>query len=234
MKAKVNGKLITVSYFHKVSCFSQSSVSHISGLRILRERTLELLDTMFELDIRHYVATMLHPKYRQLRGCSKEERSHACEFIREEMLKIMRNDRSNDLSIIEPKNKKQKIEKSILDQYEDTSENESDTSEKQDDSIDYDVTVHKSSKPDELTKYLDMYIDKTTLSQNPLEFWKANRTIYPVLARVARKIHCIQATSAAVERQFSGAGIVLNERRTCLNPEHLDDILFIRTMENIK
>jgi len=80
---------------------------------------------MFELDIRHYVATMLHPKYRQLRGCSKEERNQTCEYIREEMFKIIRNDRSNDSSIIEPINKKQKIEKSILEEYEDTTENES-------------------------------------------------------------------------------------------------------------
>ena len=52
--------------------------------------------------------------------------------------------------------------------------------------------------------------------------------------RIARKIHCIPATTAAVERQFSAAGFTLNERRTCLDPAHLDDILFIRAMENIK
>ena len=79
-----------------------------------------------------------------------------------------------------------------------------------------------------------MHIDKTRLSQNPLEFWKENRTVYPISARVASKIHCIPATSAAVERQFSGAGVVLNERRTILDSEHLDNTLFIRAMGKIQ
>jgi hypothetical protein len=79
-----------------------------------------------------------------------------------------------------------------------------------------------------------MCIDKTELSQNPLDFWIANRTIYPILARVARNIHCIPATSAAAERQFSSAGFVLNERRTCLDPEQLDNILCIRAIANLK
>ena len=107
-------------------------------------------------------------------------------------------------------------------------------SEKPDDDIDSDVTDHKPTKADELTKYLEIHIDKTRLSQNPLEFWKENRTVYPILARVARKIHCIPATSAFVERQFSEPGVVLNERRTSLDPEHLDNILFIRAMEKIQ
>ena len=166
----------------------------ILGLQIIRERTLQLLDLMFELDIRHYVATMLHPKYRQLRGCSKEERNQTCEYIREEMFKIIRNDRSNDSSIIEPINKKQKIEKSILEEYKDTTGNESNLSEEQDFTVDDEVIGHKSSKSDELTKYLDMFIDKTTLSSNPLAFWRDNQNIFPILSRVARKIHCIPAT----------------------------------------
>lgn len=231
---KVNKKSLVIFNLYRVRCFSQSYVLCTLGLRILRERTLELLDLMFELDVRHFAATMLHPKYRQLKGCSKEERNQACNYIREEMNKIMKNDRSNDLFTIEPTTKKQKIEKSILEEYEDTSENESDLEEKEDDNSDSDAVDYKSSKPDELSKYLDMHIDKTELSQNPLDFWKANRTIYPILARVARKIHCIPATSAAVERQFSSAGFVLNERRTCLDPEQLDNILCIRAMEKLK
>ena len=158
---------------------------------------------MFELDVRHLAATMLHPKYRQLRGCSQDERNQACEYIRDKIDKIIQNDRSNEPCIIEPIAKKQKTGKSILDQYEDLSDDESDLSEKPGDDIDSYVTDYKPAKADKLTKYLEMYIDKTRLSQNPLEFWKENRTVYPILARVARKIHCIPATSTAVERQFS-------------------------------
>jgi len=57
----------------------------------------------------------------------------------------------------------------------------------------------------------------------------SNIRIY--VSKSCRKIHCIPATSAVVERQFSSAGFVLNERRTSINPDYLDNILFIRTME---
>ena len=57
----------------------------------------------------------------------------------------------------------------------------------------------------------------------------SNILIY--VSKSCRKIHCIPATSAAVERQFSSAGFVLNERRISINPDYLDNILFIRTME---
>ncbi|CAF1368898.1 unnamed protein product [Rotaria magnacalcarata] len=120
------------------------------GLCILRERTLQLLNLMFELDVRHFVATMLHPKYRQLRDCSKEERNQASQYTRDQMSKIIRHDRSNDSCIIEPKTKRQKSEKSILEAYEDTSGNESDSFQKQDDDSGSDVDDHKSTKSDEL------------------------------------------------------------------------------------
>ncbi|CAF2132255.1 unnamed protein product [Rotaria magnacalcarata] len=204
------------------------------GVKILRERTLELLNLMFELDIRHYASTMLHPKYRQLKGCSKQEKDQTCKYIREEMIKIIRKDKSFTSIITEPIVKKQKTEKSILERFEDDSEYDFDLSDKQDDSftsVDYD---YKSPKPDELTKYLDMYIDKTTISQNPLDFWRLNQSPFPILTKLARKLHCIPATSAAVERQFSGAGFVLNERRTCIDPDNVDNILLIRSVEKYK
>ena len=154
---------------------------------------------VFELNVRYLASTMLHPKCHQLRGCSQEKRNQACEYIREEINKIIQNDRSNEPCIIESK---AKTEKSILGQYEDLSDDESALSAKLDDDIDFDITDYKPAKADELTKYLEMYMDKTRLSQNSLEFWKENRTVYPILAPVARKIHCIPAISAAIVRQI--------------------------------
>jgi hypothetical protein len=189
---------------------------------------------MFQLDVIHFAATMLYPKYKQLKGCSREDKDLACQHIREEMMKIIKHDPSSSSIIIEPSTKKTKLEQSILERYDDDSEYDCDLSDKQDDSstsVDYD---YKPPKPGELTKYSEINIDKIQLSQNPLDFWRSNKNIFPILAKVARKIHCIPATSASVERQFSGAGLVLNERRTCLDPDTVDSILFIQSMKKLK
>jgi hypothetical protein len=43
---------------------------------------------MFELDLRHYAATLLHPRYRQLKDCSNIERNEVYSYVREEMKRI--------------------------------------------------------------------------------------------------------------------------------------------------
>ena len=80
----------------------------------------------------------------------------------------------------------------------------------------------RGKKADELNRYINMELEKTTLDSNPLSFWKQQQNKFP---------HSIAATSASVERQFSGAGLVIQERRTSLNPEQLDNILLIRSMK---
>ena len=70
-----------------------------------------------------------------------------CAFIREEMNKIIKNDRSNALFPIEPTTKKQNIEKSMLEEYEDTSGNESHLEEKEDDNFNSDVVDYIVENP---------------------------------------------------------------------------------------
>eukprot|EP01084_Bolivina_argentea_P178825 309082_1 len=71
----------------------------------------------------------------------------------------------------------------------------------------------------ELKKYLeDDDIDDETLGEsfgNPIEFWlsKQNKKRYPHLHIVAINILSIPASSAAVERLFSLAGLILSNRR---------------------
>lgn len=186
---------------------------------------------MFELDVRYYVASLLHPKYRQLKGCSKNERERVYKYIRKRMSEII-NESTEEPEVIQPIYKKMKTQTSIFEQYED----DSDFNEPMDDntssgSEDY---AFIPPKVDELARYLSMDIDKTFLCEDPLEFWRKHQQIFPVLTKLARRIHCIPASSAAVERQFSGAGVVINERRTSLEPAQVNNILFIRSVQSVE
>ncbi|CAF2155624.1 unnamed protein product, partial [Rotaria magnacalcarata] len=55
--------------------------------------------------------------------------------------------------------------------------------------------------------------------QNPLIFWKDHRDKLPYLTKLARRLYSMPATSACVERQFSAVGLLINERRSSLNPD---------------
>jgi hypothetical protein len=63
--------------------------------------------------------------------------------------------------------------------------------------------------------------------ENPLLWWKQNASTYPLLAKAARRWLCVPATSAPVERLFSVAGRVIEERRSRLEPFLVDDIVFL-------
>ncbi|CAF1443614.1 unnamed protein product, partial [Didymodactylos carnosus] len=66
-----------------------------------------------------------------------------------------------------------------------------------------------------------------------LPFWKENELKFPNLSLLARLLFSIPATSTGVERQFSAAGFVINERHVSLNPETVEDILLVRSVQKI-
>ena len=62
---------------------------------------------------------------------------------------------------------------------------------------------------------------------HPLEWWKENCQKLPLLAKLAKKYLCIPATSAPSERALSLAGYIVNQRRACLLPEHVNMLVFL-------
>ncbi|CAF1565237.1 unnamed protein product, partial [Didymodactylos carnosus] len=58
------------------------------GLSFFRTRTVQLLNLMFTLDIRHYTATLLHPRYRKLKTCSNLEIRNCHKYVRQQMALI--------------------------------------------------------------------------------------------------------------------------------------------------
>jgi len=68
---------------------------------------------------------------------------------------------------------------------------------------------------------------KTTAHVCPLKWWKEHENIFPNISALARRILCIPATSAPVERVFSTAGNTITKKRSRLACEKAGDIIFL-------
>ncbi|CAF1420608.1 unnamed protein product, partial [Rotaria sordida] len=193
----------------------------LEGITWFRERLLKLIDELFVLDVRHYCATMLHPKYRLLKNCTEEERSQCHKYVREQLKIIRDSDSTIDAykQTAVPPPKKFKTADTLFDRFEDDCP--FDTSDEKVQLIDYSSDEYEFNikQSDELDRYLIMPIDKSSLTNNPLDFWKTQSEKFPLLSKLAKQIHSIPATSTGVERQFSSAGLIINQRRTNINPE---------------
>ena len=63
---------------------------------------------------------------------------------------------------------------------------------------------------------------------NPSEWWKKNSEIFPLLSHVAKKWFCIPASSATSERVFSARVNIVTYKRTRLQPENVDKLVYIQ------
>jgi hypothetical protein len=188
---------------------------------------------MVDLDIRHYCATLLHPDYRSLKGCTNDERVECHNYVREQLKLIEKKQKNNNNEM--QKNKLLKPEhSSILDDFKDDANTYDDECDDDYDSrsVEYSLSL-PMTQSDDLSRYLSMKIDMKHYDFDVLKFWKSNTDELPHLSHVARQIHCIPATSAATERQFSITGLTFTNRRTCLDPEQLDNVLCIRTIAKL-
>ena len=72
-----------------------------------------------------------------------------------------------------------------------------------------------------------MELKRMPLDCDPLVWWKDNCSTLPKMAKIAKKILGIPASSVPSERVFSKAGEVISARRSRLQPSNVDMILFL-------
>jgi hypothetical protein len=70
----------------------------------------------------------------------------------------------------------------------------------------------------------------------PLAFWQSHRCRFPKLAVITRSTYSIPACARTRtnERAFSAAGHVMTDLRPTLDPEHLDELLLVRSFNKLK
>ena len=69
--------------------------------------------------------------------------------------------------------------------------------------------------------------DRADIYLTLVQHWK-RQTRLPLLQQVARRLLCVQPTSAEAERTFSIAGHICNRRRLRLVPETVEALTFLR------
>ena len=81
--------------------------------------------------------------------------------------------------------------------------------------------MFRRSKRQKLTSELEKYLQLPLANKraNILEYWKVQRTEFPLLSKMAMDILPAQAASVAVERDFSQAGRVVAPARSSLQPK---------------
>ncbi len=180
-----------------------------------------MLKFKFTFDEKHLAAAVLHPLYRRLTFATSycKRIAHLC--IQEQLNDILGLNKTQLMTNSEPLKKKHK---SIEDHFADPDD---------DGSYDNNYTSSSTTKNDEFEKYLRMNIDDIYKQPNPLPFWRDHQSKFPGLSLLARRLFSVPVASAGVERQFSSAGLAVSQHRTSLDPDTVNDVLFVRSIQNL-
>ena len=83
------------------------------------------------------------------------------------------------------------------------------------------------SPEQELMEYIASS-DMLQLNDDVPLFWKNNQNKFPILSSIVRDLYSIPASNNSVERLFSSAGSTISDRRTNLNPDKVNKVLFLK------
>lgn len=151
----------------------------------------------------HKVALFLWPKFNQLRMMSSEQSADVHAHVRTLLLPMEENaavDRVRDSDVPPAK-------KTAFAEWENQ-----------------DVDLQQDA--DEVTLYMS-HRHVMNDERDLVGWWRTNSMVYPKLAKLARSVLCVPASSSSSERVFSAAGQTLEQRRTALKPSTVDAILFL-------
>ncbi|GES86272.1 zinc finger BED domain-containing protein 1-like [Rhizophagus clarus] len=95
--------------------------------------------------------------------------------------------------------------------------------------------IYASSNPADSSEEIDKYleINEECKETNPLEWWKLHEKRFPTLTTITRKYLGICAISVLSERLFSDVGNNITNKRINLDPNLVEQMLFLKQNINV-
>ena len=87
----------------------------------------------------------------------------------------------------------------------------------------------------ELTRYMETYVEPVDRGLTILQWWQKHGVRFPRCSLLAKKYLCIPASSVPAERVFSFTGNLVSKKRSRMNPENVDMLVFLnKNMQELK
>ena len=198
------------TYFKLIKALNNDEEDH-SCIKEMKQKARENLEKRYQdLPLVALMSSFLHPRTKQLKFLSAEQRSQVHEKVKSELSRLNVNDVT--LEQVPNAQKKPRIdETSDLDWLDDI------------------VLPTSQDDPQVLASKADVefmhYIAEPDTKEHPLVWWKTMELVFPLLSTLARKYLCIPATSVPSERIFSTAGYLVNRHRASLHADTVDMLL---------
>jgi hypothetical protein len=81
----------------------------------------------------------------------------------------------------------------------------------------------------EVVRYYNFQFNFEDFQMDPILFWHNYKDRFPRLYQLFLQVFSVPATNLSSERNFNYTGLVLSDRRSRLDPEKVDRILFMRS-----
>ena len=190
---------------------------HLSVVQLKNYVSEHLKDYWVVQDV-HYLGMVLHPNLKHFHLMPKKKK-HVLNLLKLELEKSLDPVVVHPRAMTMPNKERSKVKRNVhlpnsLDEIFASPDDES----------------HLQGQPSEKSE-IDLYMEddaRIDNNMNLLIYWDLNKTVYPNLARIARRVLSIPATNTSVERLFSHSGNTITNRRTRLDAEKVNNLLFIK------
>ncbi len=186
---------------------------------VLFNRCMGLISEWIVLGHHEKLGVMLWTKFKQLWLFTPEEREEIYESTRREFASLPKRATTTEVNAQQQQEEDKEMARSIpppgpvplFSQWADIEDAELDTG------------------LDKLEQYLQ---HKPTMENDRdiLSFWKHRQNLFPSMARLARKILSVPASSVSCKSAFSISGHTLENRWTCLSTASVNALLFLNSI----
>lgn len=196
------------------------------GVKTAKKTLLEAVNKRFqdtESNPLYCIATILDPRFKE-HYFDEEKKQRVREMTQKELTEFETSGEGRDSTGGAPQTVPEKRSRTSEEAYTPS------LSEMFDEILQESTPIRSGVETSAAAQQIEMYLAEQPIarSDNPLDYWRANKDRFPLLAQIARRYLSAPSTSTDSERLFSAASHVLNEKRNRLSCEKAEQLLFLK------